>query len=577
MKQLVIGTAGHVDHGKTQLVKALTGVDTDRLPEEKQRGLTIELGYAHLLLPEGVELSLVDVPGHERFIKNMLAGAGGIDLAMLVVAADEGVMPQTREHFHILCLLGLRSGLIVLTKTDLADAAQQQEVCAQLDALTRGSFLQDAPIVPVCAHTGEGIPALWDALAALAADTPQKNADQPWRLPIDRIFTVDGFGTVAAGTLTEGTLTVGEGMLYPQGTPVRMRGLQVHGTAVDQARAGQRVAVNLSGVKKDAVHRGDLLAAPDSLCASMMLDVRLHLLPDAAHGVANGARLHLYIGAKAALCKAVLLGRDALAPGDSGFAQLRCAEPLAVRVGDRFIVRFYSPLETIGGGIVLDPTPARHKHSDPDICTRLMTVENGTAEPIVPHTPTQALMQQLERFHAKFPMQSGMPVAQARLLIPDAPDDTLAQLAQAGSIRLEESFVALADFTPVYPPRCARILARLEAEFAAAPFAPPTLTQLSEQFADAQPNLRKVIAAMRADGRLVALSADVILSRTAYAQAVQLMRAHFAQESCITVAALRDRLGTSRKYARALLEYWDKAGVTQRVGDVHLPYNLERA
>ena len=358
MKHIIIGTAGHVDHGKTALVKALTGVDTDRLAEEKRRGLTIELGFARLDFPDGSCAGVVDVPGHEKFIKNMLAGAGGIDLAMLVVAADEGVMPQTVEHLDILSLLGVRSGLVVLTKCDLVGDDWRALVRADVAARTEGTFLAGCPVVEVSSVTGQGIADLRRSLYALARQTEEKNIRAPFRLPIDRVFSVDGFGTVVTGTVIEGAVRLGDEVeLAPSGVCARVRGLQVHGQRVDAAYAGQRAALNLADLKREGIRRGDAAVKRGSVRPTLLLDVRLRCLRDAARGIENGSRVHLCHGASVQLARVVLLDADRLAPGESGLAQLRLTEPIAAKKGDRFVLRFYSPLETIGGGVVLDDAP----------------------------------------------------------------------------------------------------------------------------------------------------------------------------------------------------------------------------
>ena len=365
MKHVIIGTAGHVDHGKTLLVKALTGIDTDRLTEEKKRGITIELGFAHLDFDDGSQAGIVDVPGHEKFIKNMLAGAGGIDLAMLVVAADEGFMPQTVEHLGILSLLGIRDGLVVLTKCDMVDPEWVEMVREDVKAQTAGTFLEGKPVHAVSARTGEGLPELKKNLRELVRQASEKNLRIPFRLPIDRVFSVEGFGTVVTGTLIEGALAVGDmAEVLPTGFQARVRNLQVHGKDVPAAYAGQRVAVNLAGTKKSDLARGDTIAKPGSVRKSLMLDVKLQNLKNSQRTILSGSQLHLYHGSSVRLCKVVLLDRDALQPGESCFAQLRMTEDLAAKCGDRFVVRFYSPLETIGGGIVLDDCPVRHRRGD---------------------------------------------------------------------------------------------------------------------------------------------------------------------------------------------------------------------
>lgn len=365
MNHLIIGTAGHVDHGKTCLIKALTGIDTDRLEEEKRRGITIELGFASIVLDDGRQAGIVDVPGHEKFIRNMLAGAGGIDLALLVVAADEGVMPQTREHLEILCLLGVHHGVVALTKTDLVDAEWLELVTEDVRGEVKGTFLENAPIVPVSARTGEGLAALRAELTRAAAAVEEKDLSRPFRLPVDRVFSVDGFGTVVTGTLTEGSVRTGdEAFVYPDCGRAKVRNLQVHGKDVEEAFAGQRVAINLAGLKKEKLDRGDTVAALDSLEVTQLLDVWLTAVRGSARRLESGLRLHLYHGSRAVLCRLTLLGQDVCAPGEGAPAQLRLDEPLACRNGDRFVVRFYSPLETVGGGVILDARPRPHHRKD---------------------------------------------------------------------------------------------------------------------------------------------------------------------------------------------------------------------
>ena len=343
MKHVIIGTAGHVDHGKTMLIKALTGIDTDRLAEEKKRGITIELGFAHLDWPDGTQAGIVDVPGHEKFIKNMLAGAGGIDLAMLVVAADDGFMPQTVEHLDILNLLGVRDGLVALTKCDAVEPEWLEMMQEEVAQKVKGTFLENKPILPVSSYTGQGIGELRQALYRLVQGAGEKNMRVPFRLPVDRVFSVDGFGTVVTGTLIEGAMHEGDpAELTPSGVQTRIRNLQVHGRDVETAYAGQRVAVNLSGLKKTDIRRGDTVAKPDTVRVSRMLDVRLQNLADSNRVIRNDTQVHFYHGAAVLLAKVVLLDRDALRPGESCYAQLRLTEPVASKNGDRFVVRSVS-------------------------------------------------------------------------------------------------------------------------------------------------------------------------------------------------------------------------------------------
>lgn len=379
MNYVIVGTAGHVDHGKTCLIKALTGVDTDRLKEEKKRGITIELGFAGMTAPDGTDIGIIDVPGHEKFIKNMLAGIGGIDLVLLVVAADEGIMPQTAEHFDILKLLNIKKGIIVMTKADLVEEEWLDMVTSDLLDLVKGSFLEDAEIVPVSAHTGQNIEVLRNKIFdAVSTSSKRNNNPALFRLPIDRVFTIDGFGTVVTGTLLEGMVKVGQDItIYPSGMTAKIRNLQVHDQKVETAYAGQRTAINLAGIKKEELDRGQVLAAPNSLKPTKMVDVNLKVLSDTKREIINGSRLHLYCGSNEVLCKVVLLDRDKLLAGESCYAQLRTEEDIVVKKGDLFVVRYYSPLETVGGGTILDANALKHKRYDEKVLAALSIKETG--------------------------------------------------------------------------------------------------------------------------------------------------------------------------------------------------------
>ncbi len=361
MQNIIIGTAGHIDHGKTALIKALTGVETDRLPEEKKRGITIESGFAYLDAPDGVRLGIIDVPGHEKFIGNMLACASGIDLALLVVAADEGIMPQTREHLDILGLLGVKRGIIVLTKADLVDSETLAKTGKYVKNAVAATFLKDADIVAVSSKTGDGIDNLRTQIFIESAKIPTKHGTGGFRLPVDRVFSVVGFGTVVTGTLTDGTLNLSDSAsLYPSDAPVRIRGLEVHSQPVEAAFAGQRVAVNLA-VKKEEVSRGDVLAETGSLKPTLLLQVNLEVLKNALFSVKNRSRVHVYLGAKKLVGKVVLLGKTMLNPDQKCEAQVYFDEPVTAKVGDHFIIRFYSPQVTIGGGVVIDAAPTKFR------------------------------------------------------------------------------------------------------------------------------------------------------------------------------------------------------------------------
>ena len=381
MKYGIIGTAGHVDHGKTCLIQALTGIDTDRLKEEKKRGITIELGFAWMDFPGGERVGIVDVPGHEKFVKNMLSGVGGMDLVMLVVAADEGIMPQTVEHLDILSILGIRHGVIVITKTDLADPELVDLVEEDIRELTKDTFLENAPVIPVSVYKNQGIHRLKETLYQIYKKLPDHKETRAFRLPVDRVFSLKGFGTIVTGTLLGGNIKKDqEAYLYPENLPVKIRSIQVHETGVDKAHAGQRVALNLPDRKKEEIHRGDVVACKNTMYPSMMADVALSVLRHTERTVKNGSRVHVYHGTKELLGKVILLDREELKAGETCYAQLRLEEETVMEKGDRFVIRFYSPAETIGGGCILDACPRKRKRHDKNALEACRIKEKGTKE-----------------------------------------------------------------------------------------------------------------------------------------------------------------------------------------------------
>ncbi len=385
MKNLIIGTAGHIDHGKTTLIKALTGRETDRWEEEKRRGITIDLGFTYFDLPDGNKAGIIDVPGHEKFIKNMLAGVIGMDLVLLVIAADEGMMPQTIEHLNILNLLGVKKGIVVLTKYDLIDPEWLELVKEDIIEGLKETFLENAPLAEVSSKTGYGLDNLVNLIVKEAElEVEQRNINTIPRLPIDRVFSINGFGTVITGTLISGTIKKGEEIeIFPINKICKIRNIQVHSVDVEQAFAGQRTAVNLSNIKKDEIYRGCVIAPVNSMKNTMMLDVKLNLLKNSRRIVENRSRLHLYTGTSEILCRVVLLDKDELSPGESCYAQLRLEEEIAVRRGDKFIVRFYSPMETIGGGEIIEPVPAKKKRFDDKLIEELKIKEKGSGTDII--------------------------------------------------------------------------------------------------------------------------------------------------------------------------------------------------
>lgn len=632
-RPVVIGTAGHVDHGKTVLVRALTGVDTDRLPDEKRRGISIDLGFAPFTLPGDPPAraprpaAIVDVPGHERFIKNMLAGVTGIDLAMLVVAADEGVMPQTREHLDILRMLGLQTGLVVITKTDLVDAEWLELVTEDVRATVRGTFLEGAPIVPVSAVTGAGLPDLLQALAALAERTRARDASAPARLPVDRVFTVAGFGTVVTGTLVAGTVRREDRLeLLPAGLPVRVRGVQVHDADVTLARAGQRVAVNLAGVEKAAVTRGDVLAAPGEYRPGLVFEGRLECLATAPRAIGTGDRVRLYAGTAEVLGRLVVLEGDALAPGASGYVRFRAEAPLVVAAGDRFIVRAYSPVVTIGGGVVLDPAP-RRRRPRAQVLADLQVRERGDPAALVqavlgrhPGQPLDAaavaratgldpaaaagalagleaagqvirleggywlaaadfrrlhgeVARALDAYHGQYPMRRGIPKEELRNRVFRGLDArrfgaVLAALEAGGACVARGDRVARAGFAPAPPDALRAAVEAVRASMKAGGANPPAMAQVAAAAGLTDPALADECFLYLADqGELVRLAPDAYLHRDAVAQAAEAVREVLRARGAATTSELRDALGTTRRYVVPLLEYFDAMRLTRRVGD----------
>ncbi len=628
MKHVIIGTAGHVDHGKTLLIKALTGIDTDRLIEEKKRGITIELGFAHIDWPDGTQAGIVDVPGHEKFIKNMLAGAGGIDLAMLVVAADEGFMPQTVEHLNILTLLGVKDGLIVITKKDMVDEEWLDMIKEEVRQRAVGSFLENKPVICVSAYTGEGIPQLKQALYELVNKASEKSVRVAFRLPIDRVFSVDGFGTVVTGTLIEGCMNEGDAAeLVPSGVQTRVRNLQVHGNTVKTAYAGQRVAVNLASVKKTDVQRGDCVAKPNSVRVSRMLDVKLNNLKDSGRVITNDMQVHLYHGSAVMLAKVVLLDKDALQPGESGYAQLRMTEPIATKNGDRFVIRFYSPLETIGGGVILDDAPIKHKRNAAGVIEALKIKESGTAsdrvlqlinefgtalptaeklnaklmidndeldaelgeliscgravEPIrgryisslALDKVAEAARQALNQYHRQNPLHAGMKAAELRQKVFKSPDQAIsdaliAELCREGTIKKTGERYAAADFEVRYTKRQNGIRAKLISYYDDAGIEPVTVDEVMAAYpVNERTDFKQVLDSVVSSGDIVMLTPQICYSKQAYDKACEAAKRHFSEHDTMTLAEFRDALSTSRKYALAVLEYFDKLGITRKDGD----------
>lgn len=614
----VLGTAGHIDHGKSALVKALTGIDPDRLTEEKERGMTIDLGFAWLKLPSGREIGIVDVPGHERFVKNMLAGAGGIDVAMLVIAANEGIMPQTREHLAILDLLGIPKGIVALTKKDLVDDEWLDLVRMEVEDLLRSTTLAGSPVVPVSAITSDGISELLAAIDNLLANTqPRQDKGRP-RLPIDRVFSIAGAGTVVTGTLIDGSLTAGQEIeIVPSGLKTRLRGLQTHRAAVETAAPGNRVAANLAGLTTTQVQRGDVLTRPGWLIPTTLVSARLCILADARYPLKNNAQRSFYLLAAEATTRIRLLTVEELKPGESGWAQLRLDRPVPVVDGDHFIIR--STTETLGGGVIVDAHARRlprfraevsaslevrekgapeqqviawleSKHSlemadlvaqaglPAEVIGRLVDVlvRNGDAvrlgtgeHSLLYHVTgwqslTQAVTKVVQEYHDKFPARAGMPRVELanRLKLGKYASLVLDRLVADKVLLGEGMVVRLPEFkVKLSPAQQAQIDTFLKA-LAENPYAPP-----SELIP--APDLLALLVEQRL---VVKLSDTVVVSARAYDAMVNKVMTHLQAKGRITLAEVRDMFQTSRKYAQALLEHLDGEKVTRRVGDERVKY-----
>ncbi|MBX3071856.1 MAG: selenocysteine-specific translation elongation factor [Thermomicrobiales bacterium] len=621
-RPVVIGTAGHVDHGKSTLVRALTGIDPDRLAEEKARSMTIDLGFAWFDLPGGRSASIVDVPGHEHFIKNMLAGIGGIDVALLVVAADEGPMPQTREHLAIIDLLGIDHGVVALTKTDLSEPDLVDYVAEEIAELLAATSMAGATIVPVSASSGAGLPDLASALDAAAARSGQTSSG-PARLPIDRVFSVAGFGTVVTGTMLGGTFQTGDELaVLPGGSNVRVRGLQSHNQHVERVSGGMRAAINISGPGDQRVRRGDVLTRSGALVSTHRIDVHLRLLADAPATLTQNARVDLFTGATESAAQLTLLESEALEPGQTQLVQMRLASPVAVAAGDRFIVRQASPSATIGGGIVLDPAPRRHRRFDPAVLRRLQGLVNGDplamarnaigerpvrreqieadlAATVDPSDGASAIQQLLDtgeitgldrtaehsarwlistdawnrferaaadaidQFHLTHPLRPGMPLEELRAsfkLDLRQFDVMIGELERSGVLVRDGALLRSPSFVLLFDETTQRRVDRYLGALRERPADPPPPQEFD---IDAE-----VLAALEHQGSVVKLSDAMAFDSDAYTNLATLTLDFLAKHGTISLAEFRDLAGTTRKYAQALLEDFDRRRLTRRVGDV---------
>jgi len=634
MKHIVMGTAGHVDHGKTALIKRLTGVDTDRLKEEKERGITIELGFASLSLPDGRVLGVVDVPGHERFVRNMVAGAAGIDLVVMVIAADEGVMPQTREHLQICTLLGIRKGFVALTKVDMVDREWLTLVREDVRELLAGTFLDGAPVIPVSSLTGEGFPEIMETIARVADEVEEAADVGLFRLPVDRVFTMKGFGTVVTGTLASGKVTTGEDVeIFPVGLRARVRGIQVHNRSVESAEAGQRTAVNLQGVDRAVIERGYVLAGPDALDASQRLDCVYRHLAGAERKVKNRILIRFHTGTSEVTARLILMDQDEMEPGGEGFAQLVLDSPLAVVAGDRFVVRGYSPVTTIGGGVICDPLAVKHKRFAEGIREEFRRLSGGVdvekaavimaragiggitesrlmvrtgirrselrrllermfsakEAVLVDREATKVLsgsvygdlqgeiIRELKEYHHHFPLKEGLSREELRTTLargegvdPKIFGMALRDLERNGEVSAEKETIRLAGHRVQLKGEMGDLRGKIEGLYRDGGATPPTVKEVLERFPDRKKEIVNLLQVMTREGDLFRISEDLNFHKDALARLREDYRQFLIREGRATPASFKEITGLTRKFIIPLMEYFDMTKLTVRTGEYRI-------
>ena len=629
MKNIIVGTAGHIDHGKTTLIKALTGRNTDRWEEEQRRGITIDLGFTYFDLKNGDRVGIIDVPGHEKFINNMVAGVVGMDLVLLVVAADEGIMPQTREHMDILGLLGIKKSILVINKCDLVDEEWLELVEEEIQEELEGTFLEGAPVVKVSAATGQGLDELTDTIQQLMSDeVVAKDTQTIPRLPIDRAFTLSGFGTIITGTLISGTITREDVLeMYPIGKECKIRNIQVHGQNQDKCYAGQRVAINLSNVKKKEIRRGCVLAPKNSMKNTDLLDVKLKVLEDSMRILTNHERLHLYTGTSEILCRAVLLDKEQIGPGEEGLVQLRLEEEIAVKRGDRFVVRFYSPMETIGGGIVLEPNPVRKKRFDAQAIEELKKKESGSLGDVMElqikeHGDTmitlaelakvmahsvdelkeyleeleesgtifvfpmkkdtylwhrdsefavrQKIEETLQKYHSEHPYRYGMKKAEIhntflKKMKPNIFDAYIERMTGENVYGRREEYLSLPGYEVPKDAMYLQTEKLIEDTFEKAGYDFVRFSEIDFGKIPRQ-TAEDVVLMMIDEGKVLRINEEMFTMKHLMDEAKEKIQNHLKEENLITIAQVRDMFSTSRKSAKPILEYMDSIKVTKKTG-----------
>jgi len=630
VKQIVLGTAGHIDHGKTSFVKAMTGINTDRLKEEQVRGITIELGFAWLDLPNGIRIGIVDVPGHEKFVKNMVAGATGIDIVAMIIAADEGVMPQTKEHMEICQLLGIKYGIVVLTKIDLVDEEWLELVTDDIKKFVKGTFLDDAPVVPVSASTGEGVDDFIKVLSEISPKIPGRSSSGLFRLPVDRVFSMKGFGTVITGTLISGHVQVGDMiMIYPSGTTSKVRGIQVHNESVTEAIAGMRTAINFQGLEKASVNRGEIVSTPGALISTFMLDVSLNYLSSNKKPVKNRTRVRFHAGTSEIPGNLILLDREELLPGEDAVAQLRLDTPVAVVKDDRFVLRSVSPVRTIAGGQILNPVPIKHKRFKAEITKGLESLSDLLPEDLVSYYVAQSgfkgasiselkvmtnisekqldsnlqnllskksiiladkenriylhqdvlndlkldTTNSLDAYHKANPLKAGMPKEELKSKMPDFLNPKffnliINQMIKEKEIELDEDMVRRQGHKVSLGEDQSRIKTKIIEIYHKGVLTPPFLKDLIEELKIDSAKAKDVLMLLVNEGVIVKIKEDFYIHSENINNLKNMVVEFLKANEEMTTPQFKDMTGASRKYLIPLLEYFDSKNVTIRIGDI---------
>lgn len=635
MKHIIIGTAGHIDHGKTTLIKALTGKDTDTLKEEKERGISINLGFTFFDLPSGKRAGIIDVPGHEKFIKNALAGVSGIDVVLLVIAADEGIMPQTKEHFEILQLLDVKKGIIVITKIDLVEEEWLLMVKEEVKEYFKGTFLEDAPIHSISSKTGDGIKKLIEDIDRITEEAEAKDTEGHFRLAVDRVFSVSGFGTVATGTIISGRIKEGETVeIYPSGILSKVRGIQVHENQVKFAEAGQRCAINLSNIKPSQISRGDVIAKEDTMVSSLLIDCSLYYLKSCEKPLQNRQRVRLYHGTSEILCRIIILDREEILPGERAYVQLRLEEPLTSQRKDKFVIRNYSPMYTLGGGSIIEPSAKKGKRFDKNYIEELKIKESGSSESILERTieklsnefpdlnsilktlgrneenienklenlveekkivkltsldkavylhknfiknKSEEIEKYLLKFHKDNPLKLGVSKEEIKNKVfgknikQKTYDEILEILKDRNAISIYENYISIYDFKVKYNKEQQTIRDKIIKAYKDGRYASPKYDELVQNEKDKK-SFKMVYDSLLDNGELKKLSEDCVFLKEYYEEAKDKIVSFIKDKGSISAAETRDMLNTSRKYAVALLEHFDNIKLTKRVEDNRVLY-----